>query len=1161
MRTLLWLFLFINGFLFCSNHEQKLPLSFRENKGQVSDQFHKSRPDVLFSGMANDLAYHLKRDGISYQLFRVDGWKEAEEPSTISLNKKTRKIPEALTAYRLDITWVNCNKNSVINTGEPLPGFENFYLAVCPDGVTKVRSYEDVTYNNIYKGIDLHYYSKDGNLKYDYIVQPAADHKQIKLQINGAETIQTNANGELIIKTPLGEIIEQAPLVKQNGKILPAKWRIKNNIVSFEIENLDPGLPLVIDPAVRVWGTYFGGTNKDKVTASALDKSKNPYIGGETSTLTSTLIATVGSHQTNFGGGIPSDAYIARMDKNGLRIWSTYYGGSAEDNLSSMAIDTVSNLLYVVGNTYSSNAISTVGSHQSVFSGGPNDAFLAQFDLNGIRQWGSYYGGSNIDFAHACCLDAANNFYISGSTLSTFSIATAGSYQTALQGVDCYLAKFNSSGVRIWGTYYGAAGGETGGFCTADKIGNIYLCGSTTSTAGIATPGVHQTVNNGGQDAFVVKFTNTGTKLWASYFGDSGVETVTACNVDAFGNLIFVGETDSNAGLGSPGAHQTTYGGGGKDNFMCKFDALGGLSWSTYYGGSGYEEIAFCHGDAFGNIFLSGTTGSFNSISTPLSHQPVKASPGTGRDSYFVKFDYNGVRQWATYYGVNNTGIEEALTISSDEEGNVYFGGFSGGASASGTEIATPGTHQSIEMGNGDGYLAKFYECPTVNIAASSKTICVGNVALLTAMGVGTFTWDTGANTNTINVTPTVNTTYTVTNSTGTCVSTNTIDITVIPGPPVSVTGNTLVCQGKTTTLTASGAATYSWSTGVTTNSASLGPINTNTNYVVVGSSPGCINSTTLSVPINMNPSPTINVSSTSTLICRYTSATLTAGGANTYTWLATAVGSTAQVSPFVTTTFTVNGVDASGCLGTNTITVAVMSNSLMNVTSTKTVLCLGDSTLFTATGANTYTWSIGPVSPTVMITPTVTGTNSYSVNGTDGNGCIAPKFFNVLVYPNPTVTAVSNATMICVNQSATLTANGANTYSWNTSGSGPSIVVSPTVTTTYTVTGIDLNGCFKSTVITQSVSTCIGINETPNGDYQVNIFPNPNNGEFVILASHAIKDARLEIYNMLGQIIINQKIDDLETKASLREHSNGIYFVKVYRDADVICWIKIIKN
>ena len=178
-------------------------ISFTENKGQIHDQNYKLRPDVLFGGSDGNLVFHLKNNGISYQLNRVDTWKKEDDlitkkTSLESAEAQTKLVPDQTTIYRLDINWLNANTNAELIKQKPLDGFNNYYLENCPNGVLNVKSYQQITYQNIYDGIDLKWYEEDGRLEYDYLVSAGADYKQIQLEIKGADKLALNNKGELI---------------------------------------------------------------------------------------------------------------------------------------------------------------------------------------------------------------------------------------------------------------------------------------------------------------------------------------------------------------------------------------------------------------------------------------------------------------------------------------------------------------------------------------------------------------------------------------------------------------------------------------------------------------------------------------------------------------------------------------------------------------------------------------------------------------------------------------------------------------------------------------------------------------------------------------------------------------------------------------------------
>ncbi|MEO6302628.1 MAG: hypothetical protein ABIP51_05610, partial [Bacteroidia bacterium] len=449
-------------------NEPTSTINFKENKGQVSDQFYHPRPDILFSGTDGQLVYHLKHNGISYQLNRVDSWKKEEKNRKISLSKELRDVPEQITTYRVDINWLNANTNPIIKKGEAIEGYDNYYLETCPQGALNVKSYKNIMYQNLYNGIDLKWYEKNGNLKYDYIVAAGADYKQIQLQFDGAEKISINKKGELVIKTPLGELTEASPFVTQNGKQLAAKWVIKNSVVSFDIKNIDSTQPFIIDPLIRLWATYYGGAMRELPTNVVTDAAGNVYMGGETMSANLTSIATTGVQQTLYGGtgGNWGDAFLVKFNASGVRQWGTYYGGPQNDFANYVCVDATGNVYMAGGTSSYSTVIATPGSHQPVQGGGfagpgTSDAYLVKFDPNGVRIWGTFYGGVGVEWAYSCATDVGGNVYMCGatSTPSGAAIATPGCQQPIMGGnIDGFIVKFTSAGVRLWGSFYGGVG-------------------------------------------------------------------------------------------------------------------------------------------------------------------------------------------------------------------------------------------------------------------------------------------------------------------------------------------------------------------------------------------------------------------------------------------------------------------------------------------------------------------------------------------------------------------------------------------------------------------------------------------------------------------------------------------------------------------------------
>ncbi len=828
-------------------------LSFEENKGQFSDQFNKVRSDILYGGNTGQMSFYIKNKGISYQLYKVNHYRENENPLT---DEKSGDIREQV-IYRIDIHWLNTNASSGVIAGELIPGTTNYYLEQCPTGITNVHSYKDITLKNLYNNIDLHYYQKQGSLKYDYIVAPHANYKQIKLEVKGAQ-ISLQRNGSLLLITPFGKVEEKAPLVYQNGRQLKAWYKVTNNIISFEIEHYDAREALIIDPLTRAWGTYYGGTGEDSGISASTDAAGNVYLAGYSNS-TGTLIATTGAHQNTNAGGT-YDGYLAKFNGSGVRQWSTFYGGSATDIGYSCHVD-ISGDVYMAGysNSGSSTVIATPGAYQSVFGGGNWDGFLAKFNNSGVRLWGTFYGDAGEDRAYSCSTDLLGNVFLTGysNANSGSVISTPGSHQAFYGGGSCdaFLVKFTSGGTRQWGTYYGGNGEDKNYYCCTDKNGNVYTAGTTDSNSGgteIASVGAHQTTYGGGlSEAYLVKFDGAGVRQWSTYYGGTNGDQGYSCATDVAGNVYLSGNSEMSTGtvIATLGAHQSIAG-GIDDAFLVKFNSAGVRQWGTYYGGLDIENSRCCCTDQYDNVYLTGGTISGNNIASNGFQNTYSAGGNSTWDVFLVKFNSSGIRQWGTYYGAN-AAYDFGNSCVADLSGSVYMAGYSLNAN---TGLASPGSHQSVFGGNRDGILVKFACIPLGPVAVAPTSLCEGSSLNFTGSvtnntQVTSYLWQGPGNFMSMALSPSITVasisnsgtyTFTVNDGMG-CSEYTTVSVSINPLPVILVSGNNAeICQGQSVTLNVSGASTYSWSTGETVPGITISPTVTST-YTVTGiSSQGC---------------------------------------------------------------------------------------------------------------------------------------------------------------------------------------------------------------------------------------------------------------------------------------------------------------------------------
>lgn len=503
---------------------------------------------------------------------------------------------------------------------------------------------------------------------------------------------------------------------------------------------------------------------------------------------------------------------------------------------------------------------------------------------------------------------------------------------------------------------------------------------------------------------------------------------------------------------------------------------------------------------------------------------------------------------------------------------------------------------------------------PTVGLVTTTTNICSGTTVTLTASGASTYGWSNNATTSSITVTPSVTTTYTVNGYNATCTQQQVSIINVTTTPNVGVPNQT-ICASGTATLNASGATTYSWSTGSTSNPLIVTP-STNTVYTVIGFNNSCTNTKTVSVTIGS--SITIVPSATTPTICAGGTVGLSATGATTYTWLPGNLNtSSINVTPASSTTYTINGTN-SGCNGTATISVNIISAPALVLTPNTSSVCAGGSSTINATGYATYTWMPGNLTGSSK-TFTPAATQVYTVSGKLGN-CNGTSNATISVVNFPTV-GVTGGSVICAGNSATLTANGAGTYSWSSGPTNAQVILTPANNATYVVTGFNSNcsnsiavsvsvnpnptlavssssnpiclgdganltasgantfswsqgGTFPTTFVTPSITVTYSVTGTTNGCKTLAVFTQtvdncgsvglqpqsalvnglsifPNPTNDVVTISYPGKLFDYVIYDNIGRLIAFDKAVSELTKIKVQSLSKGVYYIEITADTE----------
>jgi hypothetical protein len=620
---------------------------------------------------------------------------------------------ESMTGGVLRMKLRNANPAAKITGTDELAGTSNYFIG--NDRAkwrTNVPTYAKVKYEGIYSGIDLVYYGSQRQLEYDFIVAPGADPRRIAFDVRGAKRIRRDGHGDLVFKVGDDEIRWHKPVVYQekNGarQLVAARYAITDtNHVGFGVAGYDVSRPLYIDPLI--YSTFLGGSEVDAGYGIAVDSGGNAYVTGETH---SANFSTMNPLQPANGGG--GDVFIAKINPAGSAlVYSTYLGGSGQEIGYGIAVDTAGSV-YVTGGT-SSTDFPTMSPLQPSFGGG-EDGFVAKINPSGSALvYSTYLGGSGQEIGYGIAVDSTGNAYVSGYTTST-DFPTMNPLQPSYGGgyYDAFVAKINPAGSAfVYSTYLGGSQQDVGSGIAVDSAGNAYVTGNTQSADFPTTPGAFQTTCCG---AFVTKLNPSGSALVYSTYLDNGGGSSIA--VDSEGNAYISGTTDSTNFPTTPGAFQTTFGGGSYDTFVSKLNPSGSaLIYSTYLGGGGYDLGYGIAVDSVGNAYVTGHTYSTNFPTTTGALKTVCTSDGCVDygDAFVTRLNRTGSALfYSTYLGGGS--FNSGYGIAVDSAGNTYVVGGTGS-----NDFPTKNPLQSGRAGLEDAFVSKFHLTAVTTTAFSSS--------------------------------------------------------------------------------------------------------------------------------------------------------------------------------------------------------------------------------------------------------------------------------------------------------------------------------------------------------------------------------------------------------------------------------------------------------
>jgi len=628
-------------------------LSFEANEGQSDPQVRfLARGDGYVVFLTADEAVLLLSSPVSEG--QSDGERIASDPAIVRL-----KFPGS-------------HPNAPVAGEDEIPGRSHYFFGTDPQNWhSDIPRYAKVRYSQIRPGVDLVFYGNQGELEFDFVLDPGTDPALIELAVEGGERLSLDSDGNLLVHVGFSEVTLRAPvsyqLVDGVRKEISGQFLLEEDQkVGFEIAAYDPTEQLFIDPVLD-YSTFFGGSSVDWAEDVAVDDAGNIYFTGTT-------------YSTNFPTASPAqaacapsstysptgcrDAFVTKLGPDGQLLYSTYLGGGESTFASTDGYDTAHGIVvdgsgnaYVTGETRSFTFPTTAGAFRTTCWAPTTgqcvgDVFVAKLNSSGALVYATLWGGDDTDVGYAIGVNGAGNAYVTGYTNSADNPATTSVdegiptavawYATCRGGTpgpcqDAFYLKLSSDfSSLVQASYHGGSGNDAASGIYVDYAGDAWLAGTTTSSTFLTTSGAWRTTCSSGaacSDGFVTKIRQVGGTACTPVAGDGcggspaitgsystflGGENVGAgdIDVDASGNAYVTGSGGTI--VTTTGAYDTTHD-LGADTFVMKLNPAGSdLLYSTYIGGRGDDSAGSIAVDDAGAAYVAGrTTGRFD--------------PGTGK--------------------------------------------------------------------------------------------------------------------------------------------------------------------------------------------------------------------------------------------------------------------------------------------------------------------------------------------------------------------------------------------------------------------------------------------------------------------------------------------------------------------------------------------------
>lgn len=647
----------------------KLPLYFIHNDGQINEKvryYEKGNGHAMFftergvylSLISGRASVPLINNQLTVSSKQSESGHNDSDANCKVQNSKSEIQNQQSTLVKL--FPLGANKNPEVSAEGLQDCRVNYFVGSDPKKwKTNIPTYQAVVYKDIYKDIDMKFYGNNRQLEYDIIVKPSANPSRVQLSYQGIEGLQVTEDGDLEISLKEGKVIQKKPYVYQ------------------EID----GKKIEIDGKFKIYNAGSKKQVSERITQNS--KSKTCCLSLPT------------RHASRFVYGFQ----VASYDKHYPLIidpvldYSTFIGGSENDRGFDIAVDASGNA-YVTGSTYSSD-FPAVSAFDGSYAGGKgwhpahmnyvrySDAFVTKINASGSSLvYATYLGGSNIDSGFGIAVDTSENAYITGQTWSSDFPTANAMYGTNTGQFDAFVTKLASTGSSlIYSTYLGGSRTDGGNDIAVDTSGNVYVAGVATRNysdspnfpvSNTAYP--HYGTYGGGtttQDAFVTKINASGSNfVYSILIGGAGHDRADGIAIDTSGNAYITGQTRSS----DFPMFSAIYGslGGTSDAFVAKINNSGSIVYSTFLGGTGFDQGSKIAVDNSGNAYVTGRTDSSDFPTANAIH-----GTNTGQfNSFVTKLNATGNSLAYSTYILNGIAIEGAISIAVDTFGNAYVLGY-----------------------------------------------------------------------------------------------------------------------------------------------------------------------------------------------------------------------------------------------------------------------------------------------------------------------------------------------------------------------------------------------------------------------------------------------------------------------------------------------------